>query len=776
MAAPVTLPNGTSKHVAALKLAIAQGKLPPSAVSAALGISGTANFSGDILSESNAKLIHQEGYGQAGSRSWGAWEKILRTDPAVSCAIEFVKAQLRDARVDVEPADEEAQPNRKLAEDQAAYVKWNLTNALEPGWSEVIQQMAAGPLVFGFCIHETVMAQCQHKLLPGGTGFRLAKLEERLPSSVMPNGWLEEKDQLVAIRQQGVKDGKWQTVVLPAEDVLLISWNRSGNNYLGYSQFRAVWYLCKIREELAKLIGISLSREGAGIPVAYADKPEAAISKSQMKKLEKFLANCVYHENAAVVPPAGWKVEWLYSPGANKGHVVDAYNQLGRIILEQVQAQQTMLGTGATGSRAVGQVHDAVADSFIQGVATTIEDVLNGVGQRSYTGLVRRIVDANWVDTEAYPKLRITLKKDKLSAELKFAALASAITSGLFTVTAADENVAREQLGFPPIDEEDRDAEKQKKADAAMAIAQAAPAPAFPPKPGQPKPPPKPGAKLTRLAAPFVPHRELRASEKHLDLPAMAAMFDAAREAFEKGAKPLVVGMVVGVLPEIRAAMADRTIAHREIAKLPLDTSKLDAFVEDFLQKYRDAGYQHVAAELQRAKPERPLHADKKNKKPAPDNDVTLEAQRLALVRRMEARTRAAIETSAIDIVRTGGSADDVASDVIGDMLDAKTLQADGGSVTAKAYNIGRDDFINEHADEVDSMELSAVLDADTCDYCEEHDGDEFELGSSDEEAMTPPLNDCGDGYGQCRCVMVANFTGGNGFKDVEPDDGEGAE
>jgi hypothetical protein len=42
--------------------------------------------------------------------------------------------------------------------------------------------------------------------------------------------------------------------------------------------------------------------------------------------------------------PAAWKIDWVFAPGSNKGHVLDAWNRLGISILEQVQAQQ--LGKG----------------------------------------------------------------------------------------------------------------------------------------------------------------------------------------------------------------------------------------------------------------------------------------------------------------------------------------------------------------------------------------------------------------------------------------------
>ena len=53
-----------------------------------------------------------ECHGYPSSATWGEWERLLRTDPAVTASHEFIKAQIRDARVTVLEADEEAQPDR----------------------------------------------------------------------------------------------------------------------------------------------------------------------------------------------------------------------------------------------------------------------------------------------------------------------------------------------------------------------------------------------------------------------------------------------------------------------------------------------------------------------------------------------------------------------------------------------------------------------------------------------------------------------------------------
>lgn len=194
------------RELPTLRAAMESNKLPPSAPEALareLGISGTPIYFGDVLTESNNRLIHEAAFGHPGSRTWGEYETILLTDPCVQMGIEHNASQLRDAQVDVTPAPEAMMPDRKLAEAQADFVRWNLLEALEPGWPELIQQIVRGSLLNGFSLHERVPDRCEHPLLPNGKGYKLSKLAERLPKSIHPNGWFERDGELAAVQQQG---------------------------------------------------------------------------------------------------------------------------------------------------------------------------------------------------------------------------------------------------------------------------------------------------------------------------------------------------------------------------------------------------------------------------------------------------------------------------------------------------------------------------------------------------------------------------------------------
>lgn len=775
---------GLQKALASVKSAVDAGKLPPQQLFGELGISGTTIWSGDVQSESNVELIHQLAYGRAGSRAWGEWEKLLRTDEAVAKAVEFTKSQIRDARIDVKEAGEDSDVAPAARKQHADFIRWNLLEALEPGWAEVSQQMTGGSLVSGFALHEIVMAPCRHKLLPGGSGYRVAKLSERLPSSIQLNGWIEAEvpllDELgapmlgpdgktlttvdlVAIRQWGPKGGKWAQVDLPADKVLLTTWNRSGNNYLGFSAFRAVWYLCKIREHLLKCLAIGSVREAVGVPIAQMEKDVKLTPKTQ-RSLQKFLANMVYHENASAVLPAGVKLDILFSQGANKGMVLDAWKELGVHVLGQLQAQQMALGLSNTGSRSVGQIHDQVADAFALGVIANITSTINGNGARPYTGLVRKLIDVNFGPQKAYPLVTMTPRQAKLPADQFATAVKTMKDGGLITVwTHEDENNAREKGGLRLISEEDFEAAEQKKAEQQQAMFEQQNA-----DPEDPKPKPKPGfpskraPAKARASASWQPRRPLRASEAHLDLPSMVDFLEGGKERFERLVKPAVTEMLVAALPDVRNAMKDGRIDSGELAGVKLDTTRLEKLIGKFLNDCRREGYKHVAGEMARSRKQHGASEEEDIPSPGPtppdtQTEQLLTAERKRLARRMAQRLTDALESTAIDVLRTGGEPEEVVSDVVKDQVESKSLQADAGGVMTRAFNMGREEFAEEYADQIDSAEISAVLDENTCDYCDSMDGTELEFGSSQEESLTPPLRQC-EGRGKCRCLKVFNF------------------
>lgn len=777
-----------------------------------VGLSGTTNWNGQLYTEANPSLAGPNGYGHPGTRVWGEWEKLLRTDGAVETALNLLAAPLRDASLEVVAPKKETPQTAA----QVAYLEQNLQEWLEPLWPEVVQQLARYSLGFGFSLHEECWDVGPSAYLPGGQGYRLVKLAQRLPSTLEWNAWVEKDGELVAVRQRGVKDGQYLSgLEVPAEKLLLVSWNREGNNYAGYSAFRSVWYLAKVREHLLRILGIGHQREALGVPMATMDAG-VELTGPQRVKLRNTLMSLVYHENAAIVLPAGVKLDWFSSAGANKGHVLETWKQLGLAILEVVGAQQVALGTGDTGSRAVGTVHDSNKNTFVAGVKANIEAALNGVGRRPYTGLVRKIIRANWGEVEAFPRVEMSLSTSALGPTELLAAVAQAVTAGVLTLTDEDENRLRKSLGLSMLTPEVREELRKEKAKASSA----------PPSAGQPEPPSDSGASMPpasrRPGMPpgppaipgravsasrdasgaYVPRRPLKPHETHLAWGEMDDVLTNAKEAFEAAAKPLLVEALVRVMPDVREAMKDGNPS--EVADIDLPLERIGALLDEYLATLRQAGAAHVEKEMKRPAAKEALREKRgegeggispaaavivtsrgqglprvvtfaKKRRPRAEADVEklMKASRDMLLRRMRARTIDSLQRAAIDKVRTGGSPDDIVTDVISDALETKALRQDAAGITTQAFNVGREEAARRFSPR--TVTLSAVMDEVTCEYCERMDGTTFDFGSAAHDEHVPPLTRC-EGRDKCRCILI--YDEGEGFQVEEeyPEDNQARE
>lgn len=742
-----------------------------------VGATGTYSPNGDPQAEQNPALRGILAYGTANSLTWGAWEYLARTDPAIAQALEFVSAPIRDARIDVEPAPETAMPDRVLAQTQADFVRWCLLEAMEPGWAEYSQQAVRTMLAYGFALHELVWDDVQHETLPGGRGLGVRKLAERLPASVSTYGWIQdETGELAEVRQWPQSKGNsFVTPVMSASKVLLLTWNRNGDNFRGFSALRPVYYVARVREALLKMVAVSATREGAGIPVATAADAKALLSTGERAALQKLLANSVFHEAASVVMPAGWNLSWVYSPGANKGHILEAWNALGAVILQQLSAQQMILGVNGEGNRAVGETHYRASEAFVQGLVGHLEGALNGVGRRPYTGLSRKLVEANWGPQKAYPRIRITVKRSQMAATERVTASAAAVTAGLLTPTLEVENALRESLGYSPVDEAERAA-----AQAARQPPPQMPMPFVKPASPMGNPGPAPmqasacgcASDVVRASSEgFTPSRPLRPTEKVLRLAEYSSALDMARVDFERRVKPLVVEMLARAAPAVADAMKDGNPS--EVAALPLDVSRLESEVKAYLDGLRATGYRQVSRELRDSKAPEALAEKREEGKPGvvvkaaaeedertdeadeaeEEADALVEAQQRALVRRMTERLRQELEAEALDAVRTGAPAGDVVSRVLQRQLDTAAYRTDAGAVITRVWNVGRDEAARVVGG-VREVELSAVLDGNQCMECGRKDGQRYAFGSAEHDANVPPLRDC-EGGPRCRCLLL---------------------
>lgn len=739
---------------------------------------GGGNMSGRLMTEPSQELRDVAGYGRAGTFEVGQWQQIALSNPYVTMAMDHLLRPVADARVDVEPVPESvigSGPGRISQADadmHKAFVEWALTERFQ--LSRLSKVAAAGFLLSGFALFEPLAEETLCPAVPGRTVFALRDAQQCLPNSLDPSQpWpVDERGRLIGIRQFGPvgSGGRWVRTVLSAERALLFSWKREAGNFAGVSQLRSCWYIAgKVIPTLMKMIGVTLQKEGPGVPQAVGEKDAKDLTPAQRDELVKLYANMVAHESAGMVMPKGWKTEWAFSPVSNKGHILQVVERMGLWILQQFGAQQLVIGTGETGSRSAGETHDARSMAMVREVLGFECEVYNGARGEA-DGLVKRLVEWNWGPQPAYPRVKLTPQRPELAPKDLAEATKAAKDAGIFTPTLADENSFRDRAGYGPITQEDLD---ESRAEAAARAPQLQPG--MPGQPGvHPEPdadevdgtePPGPEEKMPLKASvprgPWTPWRPLTAAEQAMNLPAVDAYFTAQNATFEAQAKSITLGMLAKASPAIHAAMADGKVTPAEVAALPLDTSRLTAFLAQYAAKVRDAGKKSVHAEMAHSKPLTAAE-DEQDDKGKTDAEVAVEeadevtsAVVDATKRKMEARLRGELERESVDALRTGGDATEVVDRIVSRQIDTGAFKSDAGSVTTKVYNVGRDEAARLMGG-VGSVTYTAILDNNTCEACQADDGRTAEFNSPEHDDLLPPNRDC-DGGDRCRCLLIFN-------------------
>jgi hypothetical protein len=640
------------------------------------------------------------------------------------------------------------------------------------------------------------------------------------PSSPWP---VDAQGRLVGIGQQGPvgAGGTWKRTVLPAERALLFSWKREAGNFAGTSQLRSVWYIGgKVMPQLLKMIGVTLQKEGPGWPQAISTGPDAKdLTPGQRDDLVQLMANMRAHEAGGFVMPKGWEIDWSFSPVSNKGHILAVIERMGLWILQQFGAQQLVIGTGEVGSRSAGETHDARSMAMVREVLTWLAGVYNGERGEA-DGLVKRFIDWNFGPQPAYPKVKLTPQRPELGPKEMAEAMGAARTAGVLNPTLADQNSFRERASLPPLSPEEfkelsgagtttalngaqvtaatdlmqRVADGQLPFEAAVealvtfynvessrALKLMATLKNFKPEPKEPPPAPfggpgaegdeegsagpgRPGMKPPALSASaprvaWKPSRPLRASEQKLKLNEMDAFFVASRERFEKLIRPEAVGMLGMAGPALERAMADGTLTPAEVAGLPLDTKRLKAAIRSYVAGVRATGAAFLREELAQG----PLMAaagddPEDTMEAVAEADAVTDASVEALTTRIVNRVRADVEREAIDALRTKGTAQEVVTRTIARQIDTGAFKSDAGSVTTRVFNVGRQEAARIMGG-ITEVELSEVLDNNTCDVCLAADGKTAEFDSPEHDAMLPPTRDCAGGD-QCRGILL--FKRGN--------------
>jgi len=744
-----------------------------------IGASGTENYNGWLVGlDYNSLLAPPNGF--------TIYDEMRRSDPQVRASLEILKLPLLSATWTVQAPDNPTPQEQQLADfGQAVLLD---QGAMTETWDFVLRHMLL-LLDFGCSTLEKAYVL---KETPFGEKVALDRLAPRLPVT-LERFTVDARGKLVSVVQRALKqDGKgggtYQSIPIPASRVLHLVHRREGDNYFGESILRSAYKPWLFKFQAEKADAVRVYRQVAGVPMASYDVEVA--SKIQMvnggpdadelTKIDTMLGQMASSRLTQLRTSTLWKWSWLHggTEGAKAGADVEATIQRhDRAILRNVLGD-FMSGTPDGLNSGKTRTLTDFFGSALYALAQAVEDEVS-------LHVLRPLCAFNFpVDGLRYPRLVANDVTDVDGAQL--AEVLAKLGDRYIRPDDPLEEMLRKVFGFPPAD---------------PTTTRKAPTP--PPFPGGPVPAPKAGgdddpddpdvdpADRDDAKGDAETSTDLRARPGHgVVLKGRSAVYGGRTYSRVPTAFELSAFNVAEVPDTLDAATRDLQRAIVTIRRQQLDvlasklsrsdgwaTGRPDAVVVPFKKAVEAAFKTAVTAIAQYGRTQVQVELAKQGVEPrlvaaagvvlaggAGRNSRTMKSAlttsaKVATEKETDYWVNRIIE-SAARLKRNGLTGADLASRIV----DVMTPEVEQGTLPLaksevnEAFSIGRQAEATAQQDQIDYVEYSALLDANTCAACEALDGQTFPFESEKYWETLPPYQHCEGNKGQpdaCRCVHL---------------------
>lgn len=330
-----------------------------------IGSVGLPLFSGSLALDTNTRL--------RGARGIKIYREMLLDEPAV--------AALHAAAMNLLRTDLQVVAGGKRASDAraAAFLETTLDDMRDA--PQTYLRQLYGMLPYGYTVSELVWKRRNggntSKYADGMVG--MAAWAYRRQDSFLR--WETDKNgAITGWTQRPAPDYVERTI--PLSKAIHVVADESEGSPEGKSAYRGMYVPYHFIKNLQLLYGISLERFGTGVPVFEIDEAvKTTLTDDQLTTLEDIAAGLRQNEEAYVITPAGIHFRFAESPGLN----ADSYHtaiQFFRVwALATGLADFIALGTGETGSFALGKDK---SELFLL--------ALNGYQDRLVSALNRQVV------------------------------------------------------------------------------------------------------------------------------------------------------------------------------------------------------------------------------------------------------------------------------------------------------------------------------------------------------------------------------------------------
>ena len=651
-----------------------------------IGGSGTPIFSGIIdTGEYVADL--------KGEKLIDTIDQMRWSDASVRLALLAVSLPILSADWSITSASDDA-----FDVEVAEFVEEALFKKMD--WTDTLRQILL-MLPYGYYVFEKIFKLEEDKIY-------FKKWASRHPKTIKK--WITEKGSLKSIEQTFYQEKGFTTVDIPAEKLIIFTYQKEGDNYTGTSILRQAYKHWFFRDNYYKIDAIATERHGVGIPIITLPEGWTPKDKADAEELGKHLRA---NEQAYVVfPSPKWSIEMLDMKTTSIKDPKDMLEHHTREILKSVFAQFVELGGTTVGSYALSKDQSRFFLDSMDTLAKLVESIVNEQA-------IKQLVDLNYT-VDAYPVLSHgdlgTVDVEELAM-----ALQSLSFTGFVTPDVELEKYLRIVLKLPEMTDEIEG--KREKADR------------------EPKEEDLEKEDSERKMSERKWHRDLTTPEKRVHFDEISKVMNTEEEKLYKRLSSILLKEKTYLLP-----IFERAVRENDIATLQSIAGKFRGEYErvfrDGIKKIFEYGKSKASFEIKKAPPQT-----------NPEMMAALQDEAHYYAQKGYSDLLDVLKASAsLAIMKqlAKGEGKKGISKAFNTYI-ARNARAAANLIISENLNKGRKFTFDTFKEDVYAFQWSAILDGGTCNYCMSMDGRTISATDKRFDTYQP-----GKVHFNCRCIWVA--------------------
>jgi hypothetical protein len=395
----------------------------------AIGSSGTKLYGGYFNEEYLQKLR-----GRAGAK---IYDEMRRSEPQISMLTKAIMNTLKAALWDIQEAKDV--PG---SEEHKEFINYLVKEKFD--WPTHLHE-ALTFIVYGFSafeeIHNVVIDDPKFGSYNGlkCLAFRDQKSIERWNVDRV-TGELKSITQFV----QGDLANKGSTMIdIPAENLLILTLQKEGDNYEGISDLRPLYGPWFRKNTYLKLAAIGVEKSAIGTP--HGVIPTGKENSDDKDRFEEVLQDLATHESSYIMTPEGWKID-VYKTEFDPSKIKELILLENSEMVNALVANFLLLGTG--GNSGAFSLSMDLSDFFLNGLQNYAEIICQGWNRK----VIPNLINLNYGPQPSYPKLAASGIKDKAGKELA-EVVQILLNSRAIRPDMKLEEFLRKQFNLPAVDE-----------------------------------------------------------------------------------------------------------------------------------------------------------------------------------------------------------------------------------------------------------------------------------------------------------------------------------